>query len=84
MDHILVNGDSLYKSLYTSDMLSADQLPRFVKMFSHNIPIRYGRLETQLATSTKGVSFLRNVLTENTGTTLYLVLMESFTTAIKK
>ena len=49
-DHILAEGDCLYKSLGTLDMLSVDQLPGFVKMFSHNIPVRYVRLETQLAT----------------------------------
>ena len=59
LDHILVEGDFLYKSLGTLDILSADQLPGFVKMFSHHIPVRYVRLETQLATSTFGDSFLR-------------------------
>ena len=34
LDHILVEGDNLYKSLHTSDMLSVDQLPAFVKMFN--------------------------------------------------
>ena len=54
LDHILVEGDCLYKSLGTLEMLSVDQLPGFVKMFSHNIPVRYVRLETQLATLTFG------------------------------
>ena len=36
---ILVEGDSLYKRLGTLGLLSADQLPGFVKMFSHNIPV---------------------------------------------
>ena len=44
----------LFKSLGTLDILSADQLSGFVKMFSHNNPVRYVRLETKLAT-------LRNV-----------------------
>ena len=44
LDHILVEGDSLYKSFDTSDMLSANQLSEFVKMFIHNIPVQYGRL----------------------------------------
>ena len=39
LDHILIEGDCLYKSLGTLDMLSANQLPGFVKMFSHNIPV---------------------------------------------
>ena len=52
MDHILVEGDCLYKSLATLDMISADQLPGFVKVFSHNISVWYIRLETQLAALT--------------------------------
>ena len=49
LDHILVKEHCLYKSLGTLDMLPADQLPGVVKMFSHNIPVRYVRLETQFA-----------------------------------
>ena len=63
-------------------MLSADQLSGFVKMFSHNIPVRYVRLETQLATLTFGDSFLRDVFRENANnasTTLFLLFMEGFT-----
>ena len=52
LDHILVEGDCLYKSLATLDMLSSDQLPGFVKMFSHNIPVWYVGLETQSAALT--------------------------------
>ena len=81
MDHILVKGESLYKSLDTSDMLSADQLPEFLKVFSHNIPVWNSRLETQLATQTNRDSILWDVLTWDV-TTLFLLFMESFTTAI--
>ena len=84
MDHILVEGDNLYKSLHTSDMLSDDQLPAFVKMYNHDIPVQYLRLETQLATLINGDSFLRDLLTTggNNGITLCLLFMEGFTTAI--
>ena len=61
LDHILVEGDCLQKILGTLGMLSADQLPEFVKMFSHNNPVRYVRLETQLATLTFGDSSLRDI-----------------------
>ena len=33
LDHILVEGDNLYKSLHTSDMLSVDQLPNSCSIF---------------------------------------------------
>ena len=81
LDHILVEGNCLYKSLG----FLADQLPGFVKMFSRNIPIRYIRLETQLVTLTFGDSFLRYVFRENannSSTTLSLLFMEGFTTVI--
>ena len=64
--------DNLYKSLHTSDMLSADQLPAFVKMYYHDIPVQHLRLETQLATLVNGNSFFRDLLTTggNNGITL--------------
>ena len=85
LDHILVEEDCLYKSLGTFDMFSADQLPEFVKMFSHNILVRYVRLETQLTTLTFGDSFWRNFFRENANnasTTLSQIFMEGFTTEI--
>ena len=66
-------------------MLLANQLPGFVRMFSHNIPVQYVRLETQLATPTFGDSFLRDVFKENANnasTSLSLLFIECFTTAI--
>ena len=65
MSHLLVERDSLYKCLGTSDMLSADQLSEFVKMFSNNILNRYGRLEAQLVRLANGDSFLRDVFNRN-------------------
>ena len=41
LGHILAEGDCLYKVLGTLGMPSADQLPGFVKMISHNISVRY-------------------------------------------
>ena len=84
LDHVLVEGDNLYKSLHASDMLSVDQLPAFVKLYNHYIPVQYLKLETQLATLINGDSFLRDLLTTggNNGITLCLLFMEGFTTAI--
>ena len=84
MDHILVERDNLYQSLHTSDMLLVDQLPAFVKIYDHHIPVQYLRTETQLATLINGDLFLRDLLTTggNNGITLCLLFMEGFTTAI--
>ena len=72
-DHILVEGDCLYKSLGSLDMLSANQLLEFVKMFSHNIPINIWRF------------FFKRCFRENANnatTTLCLLFVDGFTTAI--
>ena len=65
-------------------MLSVDQLPAFVRMYNHNIPVQYLRVGTQLATLINGDSFLRDSLATggNNGITLCLLFMEGFTTAI--
>ena len=64
-------------------MYSADQLPGFVKMYKHDIPVQYLRLETQLAKLTNGGSFLRDLLTTggNNRITLCSLFMEGFTIA---
>ena len=78
LDHILVERDNLYQSLHTSDMLLVDQLPAFVKIYNHHIPVQYLRTETQLATLINGDLFLRDLLTTggNNGITLCLLFME--------
>ena len=59
LNHILVEGDCLYKSLGTLDMGSANQLPGLVKISTHNIPVRYVRLETQFASLIFGDFFFK-------------------------
>ena len=52
-------------------------------MFGQNIPIRYVRLEIQLATLTNGFFFLSDTnFTNFTGTNFYLLFMERSTAAI--
>ena len=41
LDFLLTEGDILYKSLRTMDLLSADELPRSVVMPNYNISIDY-------------------------------------------
>ena len=65
-------------------MLLVDQLPAFLKMYNHDIPVQYLRLETPLETLINGDSFLRDLLTTvgNNDITLCLLFMEGFATAI--
>ena len=79
--HILVEENSLFKSLGTSDMLSAYGLPELYKYSV--ITFLFDMVDLKkFSTLTHGDSFLREVLIENTGTTLCLLFMESFPTAI--
>ena len=66
-------------------MLSANQLPGFVKMFNHNIPVLYVRLETHLATLTSRDSFFKRCFRENeniASPALSLLFIKGFTTTI--
>ena len=47
LDHILTEGDKLYKTLNTFDMLSVEDLPHFVKMYNQNVQIEFLGLETK-------------------------------------
>ena len=40
LDHILTEGDSLLKTVNTSDMLSVNDLPRFVRVYDENVQIK--------------------------------------------
>ena len=74
LDHILTEGDKLYKTLNTFDMLSVDDLPRFVKMYDQNVQIAFLELETKLARLRDGDPFLRNIIPDNDNV-LFLLFM---------
>ena len=65
LDHILTEGDKLYKTLNTFDMLSVDDLPHFVKMYDQNVQIEFLELETKLARLRDGDPFLRNIIPDS-------------------
>ena len=62
LDHILTEGDKLYKTLNTFDMLSVDDLPRFVKMYDQNVQIEFLELKIKSARLRDGDPFLRNII----------------------
>ena len=64
-------------------MINCQRL-RKVKMYNHDIPVQYLKLETQLTTLINDDSFLRDLLTTevNNGITLCLLFMEGLTIAI--
>ena len=81
LDHILTKGDKFYKTLNTFDMLSVEDLPRFVKMYDQNVQIEFLELETKLARLSDGDPFLRNII-PNSDNVLFLLFMGGNTTAI--
>ena len=48
IDHILTEGDSLYKSLNRFYMLSVEDLPRFIRVYDENVQIAFLQLEGKL------------------------------------
>ena len=83
LHHILTEGDKLYKTLNTFDILSVDDLPRFVKMYGQNVQIEFLKLGTELARLRGGDPFLRNIIL-NTDNILFLLLKFRYTFEIGK
>ena len=81
LDHILTKEDKLYRTLNTFDMLSVDDLPRFVKMYDQNVQIEFLELRTKLARLKDGDPFLRNIISDSDNV-LFLLFMGGNTTAI--
>ena len=48
IDHILTEGDSLYKTLNRFYMLSVDDLPLFIRVYDENVQIAFLQLEGML------------------------------------
>ena len=84
LDYILTEGDILYKSLGTMDLISADELPRSVVMSDYNIPIDYLEFETEIANLRTGEPFLRRIISIIAYGETMLLFMKGFTTAIMK
>ena len=80
----LNEGNILYKSLATMDLLSADKLPRSVVMSNYNIPIDYLELETEVANLRIGEPFLWKIVSISAYDETGLLFMGGFTTAIMK
>ena len=65
LDHVLNEGDQLYKSLNTIDLLSVDDLPYTVELFNMDININFLHLETRDVTLADGLPFLRSCVPHN-------------------
>ena len=81
LNHILTEGNKLYKTLNTFGMLSVDDLPRFVKMYDQNVQIEFLELEMKLVRLRDGDLFLRNIIPDSDNV-LFLLFVGDNTTAI--
>ena len=81
LDHILTQGDLLYKSLGKNCLLAVDELPRSVNINDNNISLVFTRLETKIATLADGDPFLRSLF-RGYSDNLCLLLIAGYTTAI--
>ena len=84
LDHILHDGDVLYKSLGTTALLSADELPRLVVMYNNNIPIEFLELKTEIAYLRTGELILKRTVSSECDEIMFLLFMGRFTTALMK
>ena len=65
LDHVLNEGDQLYKSLNTTYLLLVDDLSRTLKLFNMDISIKFLHLETRDVALADGLPFSRCCVPHN-------------------
>ena len=84
LNHVLTEGDLLYKSLNVVDMLTADDLPRSIVMCNIEFPVDFLELKTEIAHLRNGEPFLRRSVPNTGDEFMFLLFMGGFTTALMK
>ena len=84
LNHVLTEGDLLYKSLNVVDMLTADHLPRSIFMCNIKFPVDFLELKTEIAHLRNGEPFLRKSVPNTSDEFMSFLFMGVFTTALKK
>ena len=84
LNHVLSEGDLLYKSLNVVDMLTADHLPRSIFMCNIKFPVDYLELKTEIAHLRNGEPFLRKSVPNTGDEFMFLLFMDGFTTPLMK
>ena len=84
LNHILTEGDLLYKSMNVVDMLTADDLPRSIVMCNIEFPVDFLELNTEIAHLRNGEPFLRRSVPNTSDEFMFLLFMGGFTTALMK
>ena len=82
LNHVLTEGDLLYKSLNVVDMLKADDLPRSIVMCNIECPVDFLELKTEIAHLRNGESFLRRSVPNTGDEFMFLLFLGGFTTAL--
>ena len=81
LDHKLFQGDVLYKSLNTIDLLSADDLPRLVKIYEYEFDVTFLGLQTGQASLIPRDPFLRMYVPGH-NVDEFLLFISGFTIAV--
>ena len=84
LDHILNEGNVLYKSLGTMNLLLADELPMSVMISNNNIPVEFLELKTEIVYLRTGKPFLRRIVSSECVETMFSLFMGGFTTSLMK
>ena len=84
LNHVLTEGDLLYKSLNVVDMLTADDLPRSIVMCNIEFLVDFLELKTEIAHLRNGEPFLRRSVPNTGDEFMFSLFMGGFTTALMK
>ena len=83
LDHILIEGDIIYKSINKDDFLSVDELPERIQIYHCNVDIDIDVENLHEGVASHGEPFLRNILNVfDVGSVGYLLFICSYTIAI--
>ena len=80
LNHVLTEGDLLYKSLNVVDMLTADDLPRSIVMCNIEFPVDFLELKTEIAHLRNDENYIQVFLSRVSqhGAVLFSVAVDSF------
>ena len=84
LNHVLTEGDLLYKSLNVVDMLTADDLPRSIVKCNIEFPFDFSELKTEIVHVRNGEPFLRRSVPNTGDELMFVFFMGDFKTALMK
>ena len=77
LDHILINGDKLYKSLNQISLIGVDDLPRQINGFQYIADLEVKKENLYDSEACWGESFLRNILAVSSETSWCVLFLSN-------